>query len=40
MTQTEDAKRKGAAMTWAILVGAGLMEAVWAVSLQRSEGVY
>lgn len=25
-------------MAWAILVSAGLMEAVWAVALQRSEG--
>lgn len=30
--------KEGKTMAWAVLVAAGLMEAVWAVSLEKSEG--
>lgn len=38
MAHTPSTQKEGSTMSWTILVIAGLMEAVWAVSLQKSEG--
>lgn len=38
MMQEKEHRDGRTAMAWMILIAAGLMEAVWAVSLQRSEG--
>lgn len=38
MARAGEEKGGGATVAWMVLVAAGLMEAVWAVALQRSEG--
>lgn len=38
MLLSETRRKEGKTMAWAVLVAAGLMEAVWAVSLEKSEG--
>lgn len=38
MTQNAKLRSRRTTMAWVVLITAGLMEAVWAVSLQKSEG--